>query len=300
MKKVICIFGPTGSGKTSISIKIAKRINTSIISADAMQIYKGMDIGTAKITKIEMGKIPHYMIDIVEPDQYFSTYDYFTKSINIIKTIQSNNQIPVIVGGTGLYFKALFNGMFKSPEKDDEFRKNLENENKSNPGILYDELIKIDKISADKIHKNDLKRIIRALEVYYLTGKPISSFKNVKPDFDFLKIGLLPEREKLYENINFRCDKMIEQGIIEETQKIVEKYGKNHNSLKAIGYSHAIKLLDNQINYEEFVRLFKRDTRRYAKRQFTLFKSIKDVYWFEKVSENEIFKIVDNFLISND
>lgn len=296
MNKVICLFGPTCSGKTSLSIEIAIRFGLSIISADSMQVYKKMDIGTAKIKENEMKGVEHHLINIRYPDEYFTTSDFFRLCNEKIAEIHTNNMPAFVVGGTGLYFKSLIYGMSDAPGKNDTIRQNIEKNYRENPEKVYNELKAIDPEYTKIIHLNDLRRITRALEIYYLTGKPITHFDNQTPDYDYLILGLNPEREALYQRINARCDDMVEKGLIEETQALIQEYGKHHYSFKAIGYSHAIHYLDNALNKDDFITLFKRDTRRFAKRQLSLFRSIKDVKWFESPDMSRIVEEIKQFI----
>ncbi len=296
MKKVICLFGPTATGKTDVSIQTAKKFNLEIISADSMQVYREMDIGTAKISEKQMQDIKHHLINIRNPDEYFSTMEFFNICTGLINQNHEQNRPAFVVGGTGLYFKALFNGMAPGPGKNPGLRAELEQSFKNDNLALYHELKNCDPVYAKRVHPNDMKRVVRGLEVYKTGGKPLSSIENSLPDYDYLKIGILPQRSKVYEKINRRCCEMVEKGLIKETEKLIEKYGENHNAFNAIGYSHAIKFLHGEYDKNEFLRLFKRDTRRFAKRQYTLFKRFKDVFWLTTPDKEKIFKAVQRFL----
>lgn len=303
-KKVILLFGPTGVSKSSIAIELAKGIG-EIVSADSMQVYKYMDIGTAKVSKSEQEIVPHHMIDILDPEIHFSTQDFYEQSIGVIEEILSRGKVPFVVGGTGLYYKALIQGgLFKGPKRDLKIRNNLEKLIQEKGTLfLYEQLKEIDLTYANQIHYNDKKRIIRALEVYHITGKPITDCWNDQPKnepYDFLKIGLTSAREKLYQKIDERCDKMLEMGLIQEVEMLKSKgYHLGLASMEAIGYKHTFRYLDGQLDYEEMVRQFKRDTRRYAKRQWTLFLKIENALWYQPDELDEVKKQVDQFLISD-
>ncbi len=296
--KVILLFGPTGISKSSTAIKLAYK-QGEIISADSMQVYRKMNIGTAKVNKDEQKKVRHHLIDIVDPDSYFSAHHFYKKAFKLINSI---SKVPFIVGGTGLYFKVLIQGgLIEGLNRDNSIRKALE-KTYANKGseYLYNRLKKVDLNTAIKISKNDKKRIIRSLEVYELTGKPISELlslqKKTEP-FNFLKIGLTMTRDKLYEKINIRCENMIKNGLINEV-KTLKDYGYPPNliSMQAIGYKHAYKYLDGELEYDEMIGLFKRDTRRFAKRQFTLFSKFENVNWFHPDQLDDIDNLIKVFL----
>ena len=298
--KVICIFGPTGVSKTKTAIHLAKNMG-EIISADSMQIYKDMDIGTNKTTFDEMKGIPHHLINIVEPHIYYSARHFQNDANQLIREIQHRGNIPFVVGGTGLYFKALMFGLFDGPSRDDTIRSQIEDEiNVKGVEYLYNELQTIDPEAAHKIHSNDKKRIIRALEVYRITKKPISHFwklQSNKETHNFLKIGLTADRKELYQKIEERCDQMIQNGFIEEVKRLKEMgYSLSHQSMQAIGYKHFLKHLEGETNLNETIRLFKRDTRRYAKRQWTLFLSFNNTNWFYPNEIDKMEQLINNFI----
>ena len=296
MNKVIAIFGPTGTGKTKLSIDIAKHFNLDVISADSMQVYKGMDIGTAKITEKEKRGVAHYLIDEVYPNQYFSTKNFFESSCKIASCLHEKGKPVIIAGGTGLYFKSLFYGIFEDVASDDKLRNEIKEDYLKNPAKTYSYLKDIDPDYAAIIHENDEKRIVRAIEIFKLTGKRQKELKNAKPNFDFLKIGIMPLRDELYKRINKRCDEMVEEGFLDEAAFLFDKYGYEHNAFKAIGYSHAAKYFNGLIDKDEFIRTFKRDTRRFAKRQYTLFKTFENVMWFDNPDTKKTIELVYAFL----
>lgn len=287
-RDVIVIFGPTASGKTRLSIKLAKEIGGEIISADSMQIYKFMDIGTAKPTREEMEGIRHYMIDEVYPDEEYSVAKYKKKALEYIKEIISKGKIPIIVGGTGLYINSLiYNIDFSEIETDWNLREKLKKEaDEKGSAYLHDKLKAIDPEAARKIHVNDVRRIIRAIEVYESTGKTISHFQKVSrlkpPEYNYIKFGLVMDRSKLYDRINKRVDVMIEKGLVDEVKKLVELgYDKNTIAMQGLGYKEILAYLRGEYSLDEAVEILKRETRRYAKRQITWFKRIEDVYWID-------------------
>ncbi len=297
--KAIAIFGCTGVGKTDLSLRIAKEINSEIINADSIQIYKQFNIGSAKATPQERKIVPHHLIDIVEPTQHFDTYMYFKSAISKIKELNEKGIAPLIVGGTGLYFKVLFNGIFEGPSKDEKLRTEFkEKADKNGLDTLYNELEQIDPDYASKISSNDERRIIRALEVFSLTGKPLSVLhkETPKPDIDYLKIGLTISRAELYERINKRCEIMLENGLITEVEQLIKSGLSLENpSMHGIGYKQVYCYLKGEYDYNEMVRLFKRDTRRFAKRQIILFKREENVHWFSPEDEEAILSLVNSF-----
>lgn len=285
---VIVIVGPTAVGKTKLSIDLAKEFNGEIISADSMQVYKFMDIGTAKPNNDEMGGIKHFLIDEIEPSQDFSVAQYKEKATKYIDDVLSRGKIPIVVGGTGLYINSLiYNIQFSEVLADNEYRDYLYKiaEQKGNE-YLYEILMQTDSQAALKIHINDTKRIIRALEVYKSTGEKISTqvsnSRMIESKYHFIIIGLTLEREILYQRINKRVDQMINQGLIEEVEMLISKgYLKNSTSMQAIGYKEMVRYLDNEISLEEAVQAVKQESRRYAKRQMTWLRRIEEIKWYD-------------------
>jgi tRNA dimethylallyltransferase len=288
MDSVIVIVGPTASGKTKISIELAKDINGEIISADSMQVYRLMDIGTAKPDVEEMSGIKHYLIDEVLPDEEFSVARFKELALKYIKEIKSKGKIPIIAGGTGLYINSLiYNIDFSETDIDWDLRGQLkkEAENKGNK-FLHDKLREIDPEAADRIHINDTKRTIRAIEVFKTTRKPISYHQELSklnpPEYNFILVGLRMDRQKLYERINKRVDMMLEAGLVKEVKKIKKLgYDKYSVAMQGLGYKEILAYLRGELTYEECVDLVKRDTRRYAKRQITWFKKTAGIYWID-------------------
>lgn len=285
--KVIVICGPTASGKTALSIELAKKIDGEIISADSMQIYKYMDIGTAKPSKEEMQGIKHYLLDFVEPNQRYSVAEFKKDAEASIEEILAKGKTPIVVGGTGLYVDSLIYGIeYQDVELDEKYRQELE-ERVAKEGLekIYEEAQKIDPQAMKKISKNDKKRILRVLEIYKATGKnkteqEIESRKNgVKYDYKVFAINM--NRDVLYERINKRVDIMIEKGLIQEVEKLLKKYKEFPTAMQGLGYKEVVEYLQGITSKEEMIEKIKMETRRYAKRQITWFKKNKQTIWIE-------------------
>lgn len=288
-KKILVIGGPTAVGKTELSIDLAKRLNGEIISADSMQIYKYMDIGSAKVSKGEMNGVVHHLIDVVDPSINFSVVDYKEQGEKAIKEIISRGKLPIIVGGTGLYINSLTCNMnFTKAEKDEEYRKELDKlANEHGNNYIHEMLKEIDPISYNEIHANNRKRVIRALEVYKLTGKPFSSYNAgedfYKSEYDVYYYVLTMDREKLYERINLRVDIMMEKGLLEECIKLKEMgYTSSMQSMQGIGYKEILYYLEGNVKLQEAINMIKQGSRNYAKRQLTWFRRDPRVTFLDK------------------
>ena len=288
-KKILVIGGPTAVGKTELSIDLAKRLNGEIISADSMQIYKYMDIGSAKVSKGEMNGVVHHLIDVVDPSINFSVADYKEQGEKAIKEIISRGKLPIIVGGTGLYINSLTCNMnFTEAEKDEEYRKELDKlANEHGNNYIHEMLKEIDPISYNEIHANNRKRVIRALEVYKLTGNPFSSYNAgedfYKSEYDVHYYVLTMDREKLYERINLRVDIMMEKGLLEECIKLKEMgYTSSMQSMQGIGYKEILYYLEGNLKLQEAINMIKQGSRNYAKRQLTWFRRDKRVTFLDK------------------
>lgn len=300
-QKLLIIAGPTGVGKTELSIKLAKLLNGEVISADSMQIYKYMDIGSAKVTKDEMQGIKHHMIDVVLPSENFTVVDYKNMAEKEINNVIEQNKLPIIVGGTGLYINSLTCNMnFTEAESDIEYRKYLEDLaiEKGNE-YVHNLLKEIDPISYEKIHANNLKRVIRALEVYKVSGKPFSSFNDLetfyKSKYDIYYYVLTMNRDKLYDRINIRVDKMFSDGLLQECKNLKELgYNTTMQSMQGIGYKEILYYLDNKITLEEAREMIKQGSRNYAKRQLTWFRKDPRVKFINKdiYSEEAILNLI--------
>ncbi len=296
--KILAIAGPTASGKTALSIEMAKRYNGEIVSCDSMQIYKFMNIGTAKPTKAEMDGIPHYMIDEISPKDNFSVVQYAERARGYIDDILSRGKLPILVGGTGLYLDSVINNTkFSESEGDEIYRNELyalaEKEGNS---AVHKLLEKIDKESAEKIHENNLRRVIRALEIYKTTGKTMTqvNIESVQePLYDCLTIGLDIERQMLYDRINRRVDIMISDGLLDEVRGIMEMgIDKDTTAMQAIGYKELVSYFEGDCSLDEAVEKIKQESRRYAKRQMTWLRRNENINWIVLQNDYNYDKIV--------
>ena len=292
-QRVIVITGPTCSGKSYLGLKIAQLTIGEIISADSRQIYKRLNIGTAKPTSEEIQKVKHHFIDILNPHEDYDANKFSIDAENVIDDIHKRKKTAIVAGGSGLYVKALIDGIVDSADKDENLRKELlTKKDKFGNEFLYNELKKVDPISAEKMLPQNWKRVIRALEVFYLTGKPIwqhHSSQNKNSMFSFYQIGLNWDRETLYARIEERIDKMIKDGLVDEVIGILnDGYDKNLNSLNTVGYKEIISYLEKEITLSRAIELIKRNTRRYAKRQLTWFRADERIKWFNVSSEDDI------------
>ena len=289
--KIIVICGPTASGKTALSIQLAKKIGGEIISADSMQIYEDMDIGTAKPTVEEMDGVKHYLIGNVSPTVRYSVASFKKDAINAINDILSKGKTPIIVGGTGLYVDSLVNGIeYDDLEIDLKYRNELE-EKAQTEGLssLYNKAMEIDPEAMKKISQNDKKRIFRVLEIYNATGKnkteqEIESRKKENP-YDYIVFAIDMPREKLYERINKRVDIMIENGLVDEVKSLINKYEQLPTAIQGLGYKEVVEYLNNELTFEEMVEKIKMETRRYAKRQLTWFRRNKQIKWIDGLDD---------------
>ncbi len=287
--KGIVIAGPTGVGKTELSIKLAKALNAEIISADSAQVYEEMNIGTAKIEKDEMQGIVHHMIDVVKPTKKYSVGDYQRKVDEILNSNEEKNIL--LVGGTGLYIDSVVRGLSALPESNPTIREKLMSEDGDK---LFEILKEIDPESAESIHPNNKRRVERAVEVFYQTGEKFSilSKKNIKGNnFKFLKVALERDREYLYDRINLRVEIMMQNGLLEEVKYLYEKYGDVLKKINIIGYSELISYINQELTLEDAKELIKKNSRNYAKRQFTWFKNDHEYIWYDldKMTQDEIF-----------
>ena len=295
---VIVIAGPTASGKTALSIKLAKELNGEIISCDSMQIYKEMDIGTAKVTKEEAEGIKHYLIDIVSPNERYTVSNFKKDSKNAIKEILNKGKTPIIVGGTGLYVDSLIYEIeYQDMEFDINYRNELMEKAETNEGLkeLYEQAKTIDSKAMEKISSNDKKRIIRVLEIYKATGKTkteleiLSRQKEVEYNYKVFVVNM--DREKLYNRIDKRVDIMIENGLVEEVEKIYNKYNEFPTAMQGLVYKEVVEYLQGKINKEEMIEKIKKESRHYAKRQLTWFRKDKNFIWLN--SEDGIEKNIE-------
>lgn len=298
---VVILTGPTAIGKTKLSIELAKAMSTEIISADSMQLYKYMDIGTAKVTDEEMEGIKHYMIDEVDPDFDFSVAEFQQRCQKYMEQIDSKDMVPLVTGGTGLYLNSIMYDMdFSNVSSDNELRKKLEAElEEHGAGYLYEKLQSLSPQSAKTVHPNNIKRVIRALEIV-LSGEEKKDFSKdlkINEKYDPILIILNRDREELYDRINRRVDIMVGQGLLKEVIKLLEMgYTKDMVSMKAIGYKEMISFLEGEYTFDEAVEIIKRDSRRYAKRQITWFKRYKEAVVFDLDDTTDLSELKDEIM----
>jgi tRNA dimethylallyltransferase len=286
-QKLLVICGPTATGKSELALRLARELGGEIVNADSMQVYRGMDIGTAKATPEQRAEIPHHLIDVADPDRLFSASDFAQEADMAIRDITGRGKRAIVVGGTGLYIRALLKGLVDSPSGGGEIRRALQEEASllGNEAML-EKLRQVDPGLASRIHPNNLVRIIRALEVHRQTGVPLSQFQLEHgfsgQRYKSLQIGLRVDRKELYDRIEARVDRMIAEGLLEEVKRLLEKgYGRDLKAMRAIGYKEAAAYLAGECTVEEAENLIKRDTRRYAKRQMTWFNADPDILWLE-------------------
>lgn len=290
-KPMIILTGPTAVGKSALSVELAKKINGAVISADSMQVYRHMDIGSAKITPEEMQGVTHYMIDELEPDEEFHVVRFVTMAKEYLKEIYADGKIPIIAGGTGFYIQALLYDIdFTEQQCDETYCGQLENLAREHGAeYLHGMLREVDPASAEAIHANNIKRVIRALEFYHLSGKKISEHNETERQkqspYNFAYFVLTDERTKLYERIDRRVDAMMEAGLVEEVKKLKSMgCSRDMVSMQGLGYKETLAYLDGECTLEEAVYIIKRETRHFAKRQLTWFKRERDVIWLDKQS----------------
>lgn len=300
----LVLVGPTAIGKTDLSLSISRRYDCEIVSVDSMQVYRHMDIGTAKASLAERREVRHHLIDIVDPDENYDAAMFAVDGLQAIRAIHSRGKIPLLTGGTGLYLRALLEGIFPGVPVDDVTRQRLQERLRTEGASkLHEELSICDHVSSKRIHKNDSQRLLRALEVFSVSGIPWSQhiedhrqqtsgvlFKNA------LQIGLTTDRAHLYQRINRRCDMMLELGLEEEVRRLLEMgYDPNLKAFGAIGYRHIINYTEGRWTRDEAIRLLARDTRRYAKRQYTWFSKLPALQWVDVADKQKILQIVDEW-----
>lgn len=302
-RKVIVIVGPTCSGKTSLSIQLANQLNGEIISADSRQIYKYLNIGTAKPSISELNSVPHHFIDLFDPNFIYDASKFEIDALKLIEEIFNRKKQPIVAGGSGLYMKALIDGLMNEVSTDLDYREYLYKKREQfGNQYLYDELLKVDPLSAEKMLPQNWKRVIRALEVYKLTGKSINEFhkyhsRNI--DFQFLQFGLNWQRNILYAKIDKRVDEMINNGLVNEVDTILKMgFSNTLYSLNTVGYKEIIEFLESKITLERAVELIKRNTRRYAKKQLTWFNADSRINWMKIENSNQILELSDKIIKS--
>ncbi len=301
-KNLVIILGPTAVGKSEIAIRLAKQFGGEIINCDSMQVYKGFDIGTDKVPPEKRGNIPHHLIGIIEPSIQFTAADFVRLALKATEEIQKRKKIPLIAGGTGLYLKALLEGLFPDGQRVPSIRRRLERQLQQN-GLshMWERLEKIDPAYARKIGSRDKIRIIRALEVYYATGLPLSEHfartRSFVEDFHILKIGLKLERTLMVKKIEDRVDRMFQRGIVNEVQALLtEGVEPSAPPFRALGYTQVLRYLNGEISLEKAIELTKRETRHYAKRQMTWFRKMGGIHWFSSEDIPSVVKCVEEHL----
>ena len=303
---IIALLGPTAIGKTEIALDIAESFSCEIIGVDSMQVYRYMDIGTAKPSRKERDRVPHHLIDVVDPDEDYSVGRYVADASQAIQTVHQNNRIPFLVGGTGLYLRGLTEGLTELQTGDPAVREDLQNKLAEEEGRqdLYNELVRVDPESAARIHPNDSQRLLRALEIYLTTGIPWSrhlekeqkngTLKNI------LKIGLTCDRDVLFQRINTRTKLMVEQGLEQEVRMLLDRgYHGRLKSMQSIGYRHMVNYISSTWSYDKTLELLARDTRHYAKRQYTWFNKDREIRWFQSTQREELFSCIATYIKYN-
>ena len=314
---LLFLSGPTAVGKTELSLQIAELFSCEIIGVDSMQVYRYMDIGTAKPTIAERSRIPHHLIDIVDPDENYTLGTFVRDAEKAIQNIYTNKNTPLLAGGTGLYFKGLLNGVFDEfvdnhdgksftdPEKREIIRQNLQKRLKEEGGIrLHSELKELDFETAQRVHPNDIQRVLRGLEIYYSTGIPwsrhLANQSENKTCYKVLKIGLTRPRKELYSRINKRVQQMAEQGLLTEVENLLAMgFDNTLKSMQSIGYRHMMNFIEGKWSWEQSLELLARDTRHYAKRQYTWFKNDPEIIWHDVRKTDAIFDDIRTFLKNN-
>lgn len=302
---LVVICGPTAGGKTALALHLAEHFGVEIVSADSRQVYRGMDIGTAKASLEERARVRHHLIDVVDPDEEFTASDFLEQGRIALNAIADRRHLPLVVGGTGFYIDALLRGLVDAPGADPALRQELaEWELQQGPGSLHARLQAVDPAMAARLTPLDQVRIIRALEVYYQSGQRLSDLQGqhaaAKSPYRALFIGLAPERELLYSRIDQRVDEMMQAGLIEEVQKLFEQgYSPDLKALKTIGYQECVNYLSGNASLEDTLNLIQRNSRRYAKRQLTWFRKNKEIIWLDSPREfAKVLKLIDHFIMS--
>lgn len=280
---VILILGPTGSGKTALSLALGERFNGEIVSCDSVAVYRGMDLGTAKPTKKEQARLPHHLIDVADPDQPFTAGDYSRRARAELREIAGRGKLPIVTGGTGLYLRALTEGLFAGPQRQEDLRARLRRSHaKHGSNWLHRVLQRLDATSSERIHANDTPKLIRAIEVCVAQRKPMSQVMARDPltGFRLLRIGLNPPRQALYERLNRRCAEMFAAGLVDETRTLLARFGRV-KTLDSLGYRQALAVLDGTLTVEAALAAAQQGHRNYAKRQMTWFRREPEVHWIE-------------------
>lgn len=303
--RIVVICGPTAAGKTVVAIDLARRFGGEIVGADSMQIYRYMDIGTAKPTSEERAVVPHHLVDVVDPDEPFDAARYAAVAGEAVRRLHDRGVVPFVTGGTGLYIKALIRGIFDSPPVDPSIRESLRREAESlGPVALHERLSRLDPETGARLHVNDVFRVVRALEVLETTGDSISSHHGrhrfADSPYEVLSLGITLERTALYERIDRRVDLMIQSGLLDEVRGLIDRgYGPELKPMRSIGYRHMAEFLAGRMTWDEAIRILQRDTRRYAKRQMTWFGADDTIRWVPPDQMEGMIPAVKNFLKMN-
>ena len=290
---LVVLLGPTASGKTALSLTLAERFNGAIVSCDSVAVYRGMEIGTAKPSMAERARVPHHLIDIYSPDEHSTAGDYARRAREAIREIAMRNRLPIVTGGTGLYLRALLQGLFAGPQRSQETRARLERSHaRHQAGWLHRVLARLDPTSAERIHANDIPKLIRAIEVSLAARRPMSeAWKEGREPlrgFRILRIGLDPPRNRLYQRINDRAARMFSDGLIEETRALIEKCGESPRAFDSLGYRQARAVLRGQISLQTAIAAAQQGHRNYAKRQLTWFRREPDVHWLKGFGNDQM------------
>jgi tRNA dimethylallyltransferase len=283
----ILLLGPTGSGKTALSLSLGEEFNGEIVSCDSVAVYRGMDLGTAKPTVAERARLPHHLIDVADPDEPFTAGDYSRLARAALSEVAGRGKLPIVTGGTGLYLRALTEGLFAGPQRQEELRARLRRRQQSHGGDwLHRVLRRLDRASAERIHANDIPKVIRAIEVCMAQRKPMSAVMTRDPltGFRLMRIGLNPPRRALYERLNRRCAEMFAAGLVEETRSLLIRFGQV-KALDSLGYRQALAVIDGTISEEAAIAAAQQGHRNYAKRQMTWFRREPDVHWIAEFGD---------------
>ena len=295
---LILVLGPTGSGKSDLAIHLAKHWDGEIVNCDSQQIYRGLTIGTAKVAEAERAGIPHHLIDIVDPDEVFSAGEYARRARVVLGEIRQRGKLPIVCGGTGFYVRALVDGLFAGPGRDDDLREELNRREAKRAGFVHRVLRRLDPFSAARIHPNDVQKAVRAVEVSLAARAPMSSLHGVSEEplggYRIRKLGLDPERELLYERIGIRCSRMFDGGLIDEVRGLLQRgFAGEMKAFESIGYKQAVAVIEGRMSFEEALDDTKRQTRRYAKRQLTWFRRDAEIEWLRGFGDDpEVQKLV--------
>ena len=290
---LVVVLGPTASGKTALSLAIAERFCGEIVNCDSVAMYRGFDVGTAKPAAAERARAPHHLIDCIEPSSYITAGEYARQARQVVEEIKTRGNLPIVVGGTGLYLRALLDGLFPGPQRSNELRERLrERASSHGSGYLHRILSRLDRPAAEKIHANDTPKLVRAVEVCLTSRHKMTELwqqqgRDALRGFRILRIGLDPDRQALYARINERAREMFELGLVEETQRLMDKYGDRAGPLASLGYKQAMQLLRRELTREQAIQAAQQAHRNYAKRQMTWFRREPDVHWLRGFGDNE-------------